>query len=84
MIVTRTGDTSRSQDQMPLTMPNFRSAHVEMSEPAVAPAKKPAVEPRRPTVEPEREPNTVPRREPVPEPHVDPCERPDTTCPVRR
>lgn len=84
MIVTRTSDMSRSQDQKQLTMPDFRRADVEMSEPAVAPAKKPAVEPRRPAVEPEREPNTVPRREPVPEPYVDPCERPDTTCPVRR
>jgi hypothetical protein len=84
MIVSRTGDMSRSQDHTALTMPNFRSAHVAMSEPAVAPAKKPAVAPPRPAVEPEREPNTVPRREPVPDPHVDPCERPDTTCPVRR
>lgn len=84
MIVSRTGDMSRTQDRTPLTMPNFRSEHVEMSEPAVAPAKKPAVAPPRPAVEPEREPNTVPKREPVPEPHVDPCERPDTTCPVRR
>ncbi len=84
MIVSRTGDMSRLQDLTSLTMPNLRSAHVEMSEPAVAPTKKPDVAPRRPAVEPEREPNTVPQREPVQEPHVDPCERPDTTCPVRR
>lgn len=84
MIVTRTEAILRSPDHTALTMPNVGSAHVAMSEPAVAPAKKPAVAPPRPAVEPEREPNTVPRRDPVPEPHVDPCERPDTTCPVRR
>ncbi len=50
--------------------------------PSEEPTTTPTVTPERPDIE--VEPNTVPVREPVEEPEGEPCQRPGTSCPVRR
>ena len=43
-----------------------------------APVKEPDI------AEPEVDPDRIPDTAPIPEPDSDPCERPGTSCPVRR